>query len=859
MKKRETHRSDNSPENFPSQWLARPSVDGADSLTQNQLVVELLNNAPDCMAVLRGSSHILVWANDAFYELIGSQAALGKPFREALPKLTACAIIEELDEVFCTGAAKAGRIIETSFCVEGIDASELTYIQSKQVPFAERDGCIDGVLLYWRDVTAQILAEQSLREAQRRSQRTLEQLLMFLDVTDEGYYVVDCEGRVISCNNQFLKMLGFDHHDEVKDRHLHEMIHHTHADGRHYPRRECPIYQTACTGKAAYVPDELFYRRDGSSLAVQYHAYPVWESNKLQGALCVFREITERKRNEAMLLENAQRSKSLFEQHTDAIFSIDTNSKLLSANPSALKLTGYDEQELYQSPVAQYFTSNNNQKVCNLFAIAFNEICEESALNCVDAALLCKDGRQIEVEVTNVPILVGAQCVGVYLIMRDVTQSLQHARNIKHLATHDTLTGLANRALLHERLSHAIGHRQQQLIGVLFLDLNRFKVINDSLGHEKGDLLLQILAQRLRTVMREGDTIARLGGDEFVVVVECCESLQNIIDIVEKIQLAVDDSFDLGGYQAHVSTSIGAAVFPKDGEDVGTLMRHADLAMYEAKSLGPPHFRFFNVELNHKAMKRMQAESDLRQALAQQQLLLMYQPIVAIPSGSIIGVEALIRWRHPHRGVLGPAEFIGLAEEIGLIDQLGNWILFQACQQNRAWQLAGFQPLKMSVNLSVNQLKSPTFKQVLQATLEQTGLQPQWLELEITESVLMQNFEASSAMLNAIRGLGVSISIDDFGTGYSSLSYLQKLPIDTLKIDRSFIDDVTEDADNAMIVSATIALAHNLGLRVVAEGVTKLQQISFLSSNHCTAAQGFYFSQPLLPADLLAYLVEQHN
>ncbi|MES2830418.1 MAG: EAL domain-containing protein [Pseudomonadota bacterium] len=821
---------------------------------QGDLTRHLVNNSPEFMAVLRGPDHVFELANRAYFELVGNRALIGKPFREVLPELEAYGIFEELDEVFRTGVGKMRRTVATSLRLTGEQPPQQLYIETNRIPYFEEDGSVGGVMVYGRDVTDQTLTEQSLRDAQHRSQRTMDQLLMFLNATDEGYYVVDCEGVVTTCNNQFLKMLGFDRHDEIMNRHLHEVIHHTHADGSPYPRSECPIYQTARSGKAAYVPDELFFRRDGSSLAVQYHVYPIWDGKELQGALCIFRDITQRKRDEAALLESAQRSKSLFEQHSDAIFSVDTQGRILSANPSAQKLTGYSESELHQCPAARYFSQNDDQRIRNLFAVAFNHILDDKTLHSLQAALLSKDGKQIEVEVTNVPILVGTQCVGVYLIMRDVTESLQHARSIKHLATHDTLTGLANRALLYERLGHAIDYRRQSLIGLLFLDLNRFKVINDSLGHDKGDLLLQILARRFRAVMREGDTIARLGGDEFVVLVEECQSLQNIVDVVEKIQAAVNESFDLDGHQAHVSTSIGAAVFPRDGQDVGTLMRHADLAMYEAKSQGAPHFRFFNAELNRKAMQRMQAESDLRQALTKQQLILLYQPIVAIPSRNIIGVEALIRWQHPERGILAPTDFIGLAEEIGMIDEIGNWTLLQACRQNRCWQSEGLKPVKIAVNLSVNQLKSPGFAQTLERTLTQTGLEPQWLELEITESVLMQNFQASSAMLDAIRALGVSVSIDDFGTGYSSLSYLQKLPIDTLKIDRSFIDDVTEDTDNAMIVAATITLAHNLGLNVVAEGVTKPEQVSFLTSNHCTVAQGYLFSLPLSANDLHAYL-----
>jgi len=787
--------------------FSSPKISGQDDLAHR-----LLNNSPEFMAVLRGPNLVFQLANRACFELVGNRALIGKPFHEALPELGSSGIFEGLDEVFHTGIARMHRTVATSLRRVGEWPPQQLYLESNGVPYFNEDRSVGGVMVYGRDVTSQTLTEQSLRNAQQRSQRTMDQLLMFLNATDEGYYVVDCDGMVTTCNNQFLKMLGFDRHDEITNRHLHDTIHHTRADGRPYPHSECPIYKTARDGKATYVADELFFRRDGSSLAVQYHVYPIWDGKQLQGALCIFRDITQRKRNEAALLESTQRSKSLFEQHSDAIFSVDNRGCILSVNPIAPKLTGYSEWELCQRPVAEYFSHNDNLRIHNLFTNAFNHNLDDRALHGVQAILLAKSGRQIEVEVTSVPILVGMQCVGVYLIMRDVTEGLQQARSIKHLATHDILTGLANRTLLYERLSHAIDHRRHSLIGLLFLDLNRFKVINDSLGHDKGDLLLKILGRRLRAVMREGDTIARLGGDEFVVLVETCESLQNIVDIVEKIQAAVNESFDLDGHQAQVSTSIGAAVFPKDGQDVGTLMRHADLAMYEAKSQGAPHFRFFSAEFNRKAMERMQMESDLRRALA---------------------------------------------EEIGMIAEIGNWTLFESCRQNQAWQSEGLKPLKIAVNMSANQLKCADFGQTLKCTLDTTGLQPKWLELEITESVLMQNFQASSAMLDSIHKLGVSISIDDFGSGYSSLSYLRKLPIDTLKIGRSFIDDITEDADKAMIVAATITLAHNLGLNVIAQGVTKPEQVTFLEANRCMAAQGYLFSMPLSSSQLRSFLLSQ--
>ncbi|MDB5841558.1 MAG: hypothetical protein JWQ23_3510 [Herminiimonas sp.] len=559
--------------------------------------------------------------------------------------------------------------------------------------------------------------------------------------------------------------------------------------------------------------------------------------------------VTARKEAEAALHESEQRFRALFEHHTDAIFSRDLDGNLISANQALPRLTGYTMEELQALPHAAIIAPGQVEQALALFKQAANG-CPQNFRN----TIIRKDGTAIEVESAFEPILVNDKVVGVYAIVRDMTQAVEYESHIQYLASHDALTGLPNRHLLDDRLHHAIEQRGGGILGILFVDLNRFKMVNDCFGHDKGDLLLKMIARRLKKAVREGDTVARLSGDEFVVVIENVDSIESIAAIADNILEAVAAPFNLGGHELTISSSIGASVFPKDGNDAATLIKHADLAMHQAKELGSSTFRFFNREMNVQMLDRLLTETGLRQALERDELVVHYQTRVDVQNGATIGVEALIRWMHPERGLIPPTEFIPLAEEIGLIGAIGEWVLLTACRQNQAWQDAGLPNVKMSVNLSAYQLNSPSFAGTLQRILDETGLDPKCLELEITESGLMQDFDTSLETLLEIREAGVSISIDDFGTGYSSLSYLKRLPIDTLKIDKSFICDLNHDPDDAAIVAATIALAHNMGLEVVAEGVTNAEQVAFLTDRQCNAMQGFLFSRPLSAKNVERYI-----
>ena len=427
---------------------------------------------------------------------------------------------------------------------------------------------------------------------------------------------------------------------------------------------------------------------------------------------------------------------------------------------------------------------------------------------------------------------------------------------IEYLASHDSLTRLPNREMFNELLRHAIeaGGRYQRKFALLFIDLDRFKIINDSLGHDAGDMLLVEIAGRLRSALRASDVVARLGGDEFVVILEETAERHDIERVAGELLSALSQPLQLSGHECHTTASIGIAMYPSDGADMQTLTKNADMAMYLAKEDGKNGFRFFTKEIKAQSIERLTLETALRRALERDQFSLHYQPKVDMASGQITGVEALLRWTHPDIGMVSPAQFIPLAEEIGLIVPIGRWVLKEACAQNMTWQRRGLRPVTMAVNLSPRQFADAHLLHDVDEAWLASGMSPVLLQLEVTESMVMRNVTRAIKVLDAIQSRGIRLAIDDFGTGYSSMSLMKQFPIDTIKIDRSFVRDLPDDSEDRAIAQAIISMGKALGMTIIAEGVETVEQEAFLRSHSCDEMQGFLFSKPLPPremADLL--------
>ncbi|MET0279939.1 MAG: EAL domain-containing protein [Steroidobacteraceae bacterium] len=544
----------------------------------------------------------------------------------------------------------------------------------------------------------------------------------------------------------------------------------------------------------------------------------------------------------------------------DAVIATDCHGKVTYLNVVAERLTGWTAAEAAGAAVEEVFRivdASTREVARNPMETAVKEdrICA-LAPNCV---LLRRDGTESAVEDSAAPIHDrSGRVTGAVMVFHDMSEARAVALRMSYLAQHDALTDLPNRIMFNDRVAQAMASadRQQGRLAVLYMDLDRFKYTNDNLGHSVGDSLLKEVATRLRHCVRTSDTVSRQGGDEFVILLPDIADIQHAETIARKLLRALREPYNLAQLQLHITASIGMAIYPDDGTDVDTLLKHADFAMYQAKESGRDNCQFYKAELNVRASERHIIEANLRLALQNNEFRLYYQPRICLATDRIVGVEALIRWCQPQRGSIAPAEFIPVAEETGLIVPIGLWVMQEACRQARAWIDAGLPPIRISVNVSAVELRAPDFLASVRAVLSRTGMRADLLELEITETFLMQNERVTDATLSALKDMGVSLALDDFGTGYSSLTYVKRLPITCLKIDRSFVSSLGQygDADDASIVSAVINMGRSLHMSVVAEGVENAAQLAFLKEQGCPEAQGYFFSCPVQGAEIAAML-----
>jgi diguanylate cyclase (GGDEF)-like protein/PAS domain S-box-containing protein len=605
--------------------------------------------------------------------------------------------------------------------------------------------------------------------------------------------------------------------------------------------------------------DESLTARSSQESAVDYLVKGQDKtSGSPRGPLRMLQHVARRETLEGALVEQKERAELALNCIGDAIICTDASGNITFLNVVSEKLMGRTLRAVAGQPASEVFrVQDADCGEVNLESATVPVVLDGVERLPSNRILVRNDGVVIPIEVCIAPIRDrDGKASGTVIVLRDVTAARAMAKQMTFSAQHDLLTGLPNRMLLNDRISQAIAlaPRSNSKVAVLLLDLDGFKYVNDSLGHPLGDKLIRSIATRLVGCVRDADTVSRQGGDEFVILLSGLHNAEEATILSRRILKAVAEVHLIDHHDLHITTSIGVSIFPDDGRDAETLIKNADTAMYQAKDDGRQCYRFFKPAMNVRAVERQSVEESLRGAMKRHELTLQYQPKIDLATGAITGAEALLRWTHPTRGLVSPATFIPVAEDCGLILPIGAWVLRQACAQARLWLDEGLNLGAMAVNVSAMEFRDESFLYGLFEILAETGLDPEYLELELTESVLMKQVESSTSILQTLRDRGVKIAIDDFGTGYSSLSYLRKFSVDALKIDQSFVRQITTAGDDAVIVTTVINMARSLKLRVVAEGVETLREVEFLRARQCDEAQGFYFSRPVPPQNFAALL-----
>ena len=696
-------------------------------------------------------------------------------------------------------------------------------------PMFDDKGQFRGYRGVGRDITARRNAEENLARF-----RTA------METSRDGIFLMDFQTfRYLDVNETGCRMLGYTRDELMGMRTLETNAHLSEED----QRRRFDEAKARGSDHVMIEPEGRTMRhKDGSVFPVEVARRYV-RIGEREVVVGIARDVSERLHAEAALkLRNLA-----IESSVNAI--LITNNRLPGqpieyVNPAFERITGYAANEVIGLNCR--FLQGTDRSQPEVAALS------EAIRNGREAQVVLrnyrKDGGVFWAELSISPLRDAAGQVTHYVgVMSDITEARNYREQLEHQASHDTLTGLPNRSLLNDRLNQAIAHahRNRHLLAVAFVDLDNFKVINDSLGHGAGDLLLKITAERLRSCLREDDTVARHGGDEFVLLLNDQSGRESAARTVSRVIERLARPLTVEGHELTNTCSIGVTLYPEDGSDAGVLLRNADAAMYRAKAQGKNSFQFYTADMSSHLGARLKLETQLRRALERGEFALHYQPKIDLRSGEICALEALIRWQHPDEGLIAPGRFIGLAEETGLIVPIGEWALRTGCAQVQAWSRAGLPPVLLSVNISARQFKRRDLVQTVSRALGDTGLCAPYLDLELTESLVMENAEEFIETLNALKGLGVSLSVDDFGTGYSSLSYLKRFPVDRLKIDQSFVRGIGTDPDDAAIARAVIQLGHSLDLRVTAEGVETMEQLQFLREHDCDEVQGYLFSRPL--------------
>jgi len=818
----------------------------------------LLEAAPDAMVVVNERGEIV---------LLNLQAE--KQFGYRRDELLAQKVINIIPEGFAerliadetrSAAEALAQQIGTGIELIGRrkDGSEFP-IEIMLSPLESAEGILVTAAI--RDISVRKAAEEHLAQMEGRYRGLLE-------AAPDAMVVVNPAGEIVLLNLQAEKAFGY-RRDELLGHKVTDIIPEGFAE-----RLIADGTRSASVALAQQIGSgvELIARRkEGSEFPIELMLSPL-ESSEGILITAAIRDITARKADEAKfqhkvdelsraaeergtmeraLFEEKERAEVTLNSIGDAVVCTDIDGNITFLNLVAERMTGWSAKEAAGRPMAEVLMilgGDTREIIANPMERAAAR--DRTARLPENSILRRRDGVEVSIEDSVAPIHDRhGKVTGAVIVFHDVTAARAMAVEMAHSAQHDFLTGLPNRMLLSDRIGQSItaAARHKNKVAVLFLDLDGFKHINDSLGHSIGDKLLQSIGECLVACVRGSDTVSRQGGDEFIVLLSEVEHLEDAAITARRMLLAVGGAHVVEEHELHVTASIGVSVYPDDGQDAETLVKNADTAMYQAKENGRQGYQFFKQAMNVRAVERQSIEEGLRRALERSEFTLDYQPKIDLATGAIAGAEALIRWTHPTRGALAPGQFISIAEDCGIIPEIGNWVVREACRQAQAWITAGLPATAIAVNVSAVEFRDENFLGGLFAMLDETGFDPRLLELEVTESVLMKRADAAASVLKAVRERGIKVAVDDFGTGYSSLSYLRRFPVDALKIDQSFTRQISALGEDTAIVTAVIAMARSLNLRVVAEGVESLEEVRFLRAHQCDEAQGYYFSPPVRP------------
>ncbi|XHX80091.1 MAG: EAL domain-containing protein [Stenomitos frigidus ULC029] len=779
----------------------------------------------------------IVFVNPGFTAITGyaAEAVLGKNCRFLQGPETDPNTVKELRQAIAQHKPFTGTLL--NYRQDGTPFWNELIIS----PVFDDDGTLINFVGLQTDVTARKQAEAELDRLHQQNE-------LILNSAGEGIYGLDLEGKLTFINPVAAQMLGWEA-DTLVGKLIPGLVHSSQPKGTLH-------WQTDSIDSAAdqcflhHVNEEVFWRKDGTSFLVEYISTPILEHGVLSGTVVTFQDITHRRQAEAALRESEERYAIAVQGAKDGLWDWNLKTNQVYFSPRWKSMLGWEDNQIGNS-LEEWFNRIHLEDLETVKEALIAHFAAQTPDFESEHRMLHQDNTYRWVLCRGLAVHDGSgTVVRIAGSLTDITSRKQTEKQLLHDALHDTLTDLANRALFMDRLERAIERskrHKQYLFAVLFLDLDRFKRVNDSLGHVIGNQLLIAIARRLQLCMRLEDTVARLGGDEFVILLEDIESASDATRVAERIQTELAQPFHLSGHEMFTTASIGIALSATGYKQPEAILRDADAAMYRAKALGKSRYEMFDTSMHAQAVSLLQLETDLRHAIERQEFELHYQPIVLLKNKNLVGFEALVRWRHPQRGLVSPGEFIPTAEDTGLIVPLGWWVLQEACRQMHLWQqqFALHPPLTISVNLAGKQITQPDAAERVKQILQATGLHPSRLKLEITESSLMEHAESTIAMLQQLKALGIQLAIDDFGTGYSSLSYLHRFPIDTLKIDRSFVNRMDVELEKLELVRTIATLAWNLSMDVVAEGIETQQQLSHLKALGCEYGQGYLFSKPV--------------